>query len=165
MNLFTHVRGILIEVLNNLSSQGILPTDTDFSNITVEPPKDTRHGDMATNAAMVLSKLVDTRPRELAQIISDSLAKEEIISSVDIAGPGFINISLSEVCWHNLLSGVLLAGKNFGRSNMGSSKKVNVEFVSANPTGPLHVGHTRGAVFGDALASLLSYSGFEVTRE
>ena len=97
MNLFTHVRGILIEVLNNLSSQGILPTDTDFSNITVEPPKDTRHGDMATNAAMVLSKLVETRPRELAQIISDSLAKEEIISSVDIAGPGFINISLSEV--------------------------------------------------------------------
>ena len=165
MNLFTHVRGILIEVLNNLSSQGILPTDTDFSNITVEPPKDTRHGDMATNAALVLSKLVETKPRDLAQIISVSLAKEEIISSVDIAGPGFINISFSEVCWHNLLSSVLLAGKNFGRSNMGSSQKVNVEFVSANPTGPLHVGHTRGAVFGDALASLLSYSGFEVTRE
>ena len=165
MNLFTHVREILIDILHDLSTQGILPADTDFSQITVEPPKDSRHGDMATNAAMVLSKSVQTKPRELAKIISESLSQNEIVSSVDIAGPGFINISLSELCWHSLLSRVLLNGINFGRSNIGSSKKVNVEFVSANPTGPLHVGHTRGAVFGDALASLLSYSGYEVTRE
>ena len=165
MNLFTHVREILIDILHDLSTQGILPADTDFSQITVEPPKDSRHGDMATNAAMVLSKSVETKPRELAQIISESLSQNEIVLSVDIAGPGFINISLSEPCWHSLLSSVLLNGINFGRSNIGSSKKVNVEFVSANPTGPLHVGHTRGAVFGDALASLLSYSGYEVTRE
>ena len=165
MNLFTHVREILIDILHDLSTQGILPADTDFSQITVEPPKDSRHGDMATNAAMVLSKSVETKPRELAQIISESLSQNEIVLSVDIAGPGFINISLSEACWHSLLSSVLLNGINFGRSNIGSSKKVNVEFVSANPTGPLHVGHTRGAVFGDALASLLSYSGYEVTRE
>ncbi len=165
MNLFTHVREILIDILHDLSTQGILPADTDFSQITVEPPKDSRHGDMATNAAMVLSKSVETKPRELAKIISESLSKNEIVLSVDIAGPGFINISLSEPCWHSLLSSVLLNGINFGRSNIGSSKKVNVEFVSANPTGPLHVGHTRGAVFGDALASLLSYSGYEVTRE
>ena len=165
MNLFTHVREILIDILHDLSTQGILPADTDFSQITVEPPKDSRHGDMATNAAMVLSKSVETKPRELAKIISDSLSQNEIVLSVDIAGPGFINISLSEACWHNSLSSVLLNGINFGRSNIGSSKKVNVEFVSANPTGPLHVGHTRGAVFGDALASLLSYSGYEVTRE
>ena len=165
MNLFTHVREILIDILHDLSTQGILPADTDFSQITVEPPKDARHGDMATNAAMVLSKSVETKPRELAKIISESLSQNEIVLSVDIAGPGFINISLSEACWHSLLSCVLLNGINFGRSNIGYSKKVNVEFVSANPTGPLHVGHTRGAVFGDALASLLSYSGYEVTRE
>lgn len=165
MNLFTHVREILIDILHDLSTQGILPADTDFSQITVEPPKDSRHGDMATNAAMVLSKSVETKPRELAKIISESLSQNEIVLSVDIAGPGFINISLSEACWHSLLSSVLLNGINFGRSNIGSSKKVNVEFVSANPTGPLHVGHTRGAVFGDALSSLLSYSGYEVTRE
>ena len=165
MNLFTHVREILIDILHDLSTQGILPADTDFSQITVEPPKDSRHGDMATNAAMVLSKSVETKPRELAKIISESLSQNEIVLSVDIAGPGFINISLSEACWHSLLSCVLLNGINFGRSNIGYSKKVNVEFVSANPTGPLHVGHTRGAVFGDALASLLSYSGYEVTRE
>ena len=165
MNLFTHVREILIDILHDLSTQGILPADTDFSQITVEPPKDSRHGDMATNAAMVLSKSVETKPRELAKIISESLSQNEIVLSVDIAGPGFINISLSEACWHSLLSCVLLNGINFGRSNIGSSKKANVEFVSANPTGPLHVGHTRGAVFGDALASLLSYSGYEVTRE
>ena len=165
MNLFTQVREILIDILHDLSTQGILPADTDFSQITVEPPKDSRHGDMATNAAMVLSKSVETKPRELAKIISESLSQNEIVLSVDIAGPGFINISLSEACWHSLLSSVLLNGINFGRSNIGSSKKVNVEFVSANPTGPLHVGHTRGAVFGDALASLLSYSGYEVTRE
>ena len=165
MNLFTHVREVLIYILHDLSTQGILPADTDFSQITVEPPKDSRHGDMATNAAMVLSKSVETKPRELAKIISESLSQNEIVLSVDIAGPGFINISLSEACWHSLLSSVLLNGINFGRSNIGSSKKVNVEFVSANPTGPLHVGHTRGAVFGDALASLLSYSGYEVTRE
>ena len=165
MNLFTHVREILIDILHDLSTQGILPADTDFSQITVEPPKDSRHGDMATNAAMVLSKSVETKPRELAKIISESLSQNEIVLSVDIAGPGFININLSEACWHSLLSSVLLNGINFGRSNIGSSKKVNVEFVSANPTGPLHVGHTRGAVFGDALASLLSYSGYEVTRE
>ena len=165
MNLFTHVREILIDILHDLSTQGILPADTDFSQITVEPPKDSRHGDMATNAAMVLSKSVETKPRELAKIISESLSQNEIVLSVDIAGPGFINISLSEACWHSLLSSVILNGINFGRSNIGYSKKVNVEFVSANPTGPLHVGHTRGAVFGDALASLLSYSGYEVTRE
>ena len=100
MNLFTHVREILIDILHDLSTQGILPADTDFSQITVEPPKDSRHGDMATNAAMVLSKSVETKPRELAKIISESLSQNEIVLSVDIAGPGFINISLSEACWH-----------------------------------------------------------------
>ena len=165
MNLFTHVREILIEVLKELSAQSVLPIDTDFSNITVEPPKDSRHGDMSTNAAMVLSKSVEVKPRELAQIISEALSPKEIISSVDIAGPGFINITLSNFSWHSLLSAVLMSGVNFGKSGMGSSQKVNVEFVSANPTGPLHVGHTRGAVFGDALANLLAYSGYDVTRE
>ena len=165
MNLFTHVREILIEVLKELTAQSVLPIDTDFSNITVEPPKDSRHGDMSTNAAMVLSKSVEVKPRELAQIISEALSPKEIISSVDIAGPGFINITLSNFSWHGLLSAVLMSGVNFGKSGMGSSQKVNVEFVSANPTGPLHVGHTRGAVFGDALANLLAYSGYDVTRE
>ena len=165
MNLFTHVREILIEVLKELSAQSVLPIDTDFSNITVEPPKDNRHGDMSTNAAMVLSKSVEVKPRELAQIISEALSPKEIISSVDIAGPGFINITLSNFSWHGLLSAILVSGVNFGKSGMGSSQKVNVEFVSANPTGPLHVGHTRGAVFGDALANLLAYSGYDVTRE
>ena len=165
MNLFTHVREIVIEVLKELSAQSVLPTDTDFSNITVEPPKDSRHGDMSTNAAMVLSKSVEVKPRELAQIISEALSPKEIISSVDIDGPGFINITLSNFSWHGLLSAILMSGVNFGKSGMGSSQKVNVEFVSANPTGPLHVGHTRGAVFGDALANLLAYSGYDVTRE
>src|SRR3569832_2167714 len=137
----------------------------DLSRVVVEPPKDPTHGDMATNAAMVLAKEAKAIPRELADKIAERLRIEEIVASVDVAGPGFINLTLKVTAWTDTLRTVLRAGDGYGRSHIGAGEKVNVEYVSANPTGPMHVGHCRGAVFGDALASLLQLSGFDVTRE
>lgn len=142
-----------------------LPASLDLSRIVVEPPRDATHGDMATNAAMVLSKDAGMKPRELADKLAAELRRDPLIEKVDIAGPGFINLTLKVEAWHGALRAALYDGVAFGRSAMGGSERVNVEYVSANPTGPMHVGHCRGAVFGDALANLLAFAGYDVTRE
>ena len=147
-----------------LIAAGVLPAGIDRSRITVEPPRDPTHGDMATNAAMVLAKDAGKKPRDLAQAIAEKLRSDPLIGSVEVAGPGFINITLKPAAWIETLRIAVRLGPRYGRSEVGGSP-VNVEYVSANPTGPMHVGHCRGAVFGDALANLLVFTGFEVTRE
>ena len=143
----------------------VLGSRVDVSRIVVEPPRDPTHGDMATNAAMVLAKDAGKKPRELAESIAAKLRSDAKVASVDIAGPGFINLTLKPNVWSEELRLVLEAGRDYGRGDPGKSEKVNVEYVSANPTGPMHVGHGRGAVFGDALANLLVFTGHKVTRE
>jgi arginyl-tRNA synthetase len=131
----------------------------------VEPPRDASHGDMATNAAMVLAKEAKAKPRDLADKIAEKLRADALVASVDVAGPGFINLALKPQVWADALRTVVQEGEAYGRSAIGKAEKVNVEYVSANPTGPMHVGHCRGAVFGDALCSLLQFAGYDVTRE
>ncbi len=148
-----------------LVASGVLPASIDQSRIVVEPPRDAGHGDMATNAAMVLAKEAGRKPRELAEAIAEKLRADELLAKVEVAGPGFINLTLKPGAWIDELRLVLRMGADYGRSDVGRGEAVNVEYVSANPTGPMHVGHCRGAVFGDALASLLDAAGFKVTRE
>jgi arginyl-tRNA synthetase len=147
------------------ATAAVLGSGADLSRIVVEPPRDPTHGDMATNAAMVLAKDAGKKPRELAESIAAKLRGDDKITSVDVAGPGFINLTLKPNVWSEELRLVLEEGSDYGRSDIGKGEKVNVEYVSANPTGPMHVGHGRGAVFGDALANLLSFAGYNVTRE
>jgi arginyl-tRNA synthetase len=142
-----------------------LGAGVDLSRVVVEPPRDAAHGDMATNAAMVLAKDAKAKPRDLAERIAAGLRADDLIASVDVAGPGFINLTLKASVWTDALRTVLREGSAYGRSSVGADEKVNVEYVSANPTGPMHVGHCRGAVFGDALSSLLAFAGYDVTRE
>lgn len=142
-----------------------LGASADLTRIVVEPPRDASHGDMATNAAMVLAKDAGKKPRDLAEAIAVTLRADPIVEKVDVAGPGFINLTLKQHVWGEELRVVLASGRDYGRSDMGKNEKVNVEYVSANPTGPMHVGHGRGAVFGDALANLLAFVGYDVTRE
>ncbi len=165
MNLFSEIRALVLDALTQMQSEGVLPDGLSFDNVAVEPPRDAAHGDMATNAAMVLAKPARMKPRDIADALAGKLAADERISSAEVAGPGFLNLRLNPLVWQGVISTVLQNGTDYGRSQMGHGLKVNVEYVSANPTGPLHVGHTRGAVFGDALASLLDYSGYDVTRE
>src|SRR4249920_2334806 len=147
------------------ASTAVLGPGAEIGRIVVEPPRDPTHGDMATNAAMVLAKDAGKKPRELAESIAAKLRSDGKVASVDIAGPGFINLTLKPNVWSEELRLVLEAGRHYGRSDLGKGEKVNVEYVSANPTGPMHVGHGRGAVFGDALANLLAFTGYKVTRE
>ena len=137
----------------------------DLSRITVEPPRDVSHGDLATNAAMVLSKQVGQNPRALAETIAAPLREDKDVASVEVAGPGFINLRLSDGFWQARLGEMLAAATDYGRSTIGAGRKINVEYVSANPTGPMHVGHCRGAVVGDALANVLAFAGYDVTKE
>lgn len=165
MNLFSEIRGLVLDALAQMQSEGALPEGLSFDNVAVEPPRDAAHGDMATNAAMVLAKPAKMKPRDIADVLAGKLAADARVTSAEVAGPGFLNLRLAPSIWQGILATVLETGTDYGRSTMGQGQKVNVEYVSANPTGPLHVGHTRGAVFGDALASLLAYSGHNVTRE
>ena len=165
MNLFADIRTLVLDALSQMQSEGTLPADLDFANVTVEPPRDALHGDMATNAAMVLGKAAKMKPRDIADALAVKLAADDRITTADVAGPGFLNMRIDPAVWLSIIPNAIKEANNFGRSSMGEGKRVNVEFVSANPTGPLHVGHTRGAVFGDALASLLDFAGFDVTRE
>ena len=165
MNLFSDIRSLVLSSLEILKDSGTLPESLNFSNVTVEPPRDSLHGDMSTNAAMVLAKPAGVNPRVIAETLAELLMLDERVVSADVAGPGFLNLRLAPEFWTSVIPVALAAGTNFGRSDIGEGLKVNVEYVSANPTGPLHVGHTRGAVFGDALASLLDFAGFDVTRE
>ncbi len=165
MNLFADIKSLVLDRLDALVAEGALPEGLDASGVSVEPPRDPAHGDMATNAAMVLARQARMKPRDIAAALAPRLEADPRVASAEIAGPGFLNLRLSPEVWRGAVAAALAAGPDFGRSDMGAGKKVNVEFVSANPTGPLHVGHTRGAVFGDALASLLDFAGYDVTRE
>jgi arginyl-tRNA synthetase len=165
MNVFSIYLAHVHEALHALAADGVLPAGLDLSRVVVEPPKDETHGDLATNAAMVLSKEAKQKPRDLADKLAAKLKAAPHVAKVEVAGPGFINLSLDGAFWLDVLRAAIAAGTDFGRSSMGRGEKVNVEYVSANPTGPMHVGHGRGAVFGDALANLLAFAGYEVTRE
>jgi arginyl-tRNA synthetase len=164
-HLFADVLARVHAVCSALAADGGWPAGTDLSRVVVEPPRDASHGDMATNAAMVLAKEAKAKPRDLAEAIAAKLRGDNLIASVDVAGPGFINLTLKASAWSDALRTVLREGACYGQSAMGAAEKVNVEYVSANPTGPMHVGHCRGAVFGDALVSLLAFAGYDVTRE
>ncbi len=165
MNIFAEIRTSVIETLDAMVADGVLPAGLSWGAVAVEPPRDGAHGDMATNAAMVLSKPAGAAPRAIAEDLAARLSGDVNIETAEVAGPGFINLRLKPAVWHDVVAEAIDAGKSFGHSGMGSGVKVNVEYVSANPTGPLHVGHTRGAVFGDALAALLEFAGYDVTRE
>src|SRR6201991_1327723 len=164
-HLFADVLSRVHAICATLASEGGWPSGIDLSRVVVEPPRDASHGDMATNAAMVLAKEAKTKPRDLAEQIAAKLRADDLIASVDVAGPGFINLALKPSAWSEALRTVLREGALYGQSTAGGAEKVNVEYVSANPTGPMHVGHCRGAVFGDALSSLLQFAGYDVTRE
>ncbi|MFT6452638.1 MAG: arginyl-tRNA synthetase [Halocynthiibacter sp.] len=164
MNLFADIRTLVITSLEAMVAEGALPAGLSFDNVAVEPPRDASHGDMATNAAMVLAKPAGAKPRDIAEALAAKLAADPRVETAEVAGPGFLNLRLDQGLWGGLVTSIL-SDANYGQSDLGRAIKVNVEFVSANPTGPMHVGHARGAVFGDALATLLSYAGFDVTKE
>jgi arginyl-tRNA synthetase len=165
MNLFTDLRSLVVAAVQDMQAEGVLPGGLDLTAVAVEPPREATHGDMATNAAMVLAKPAGISPRVIADALAPRLAADRRVLSADVAGPGFINIRLAPAVWQGLVRAVLEQGTAYGRSTLGAGLRVNVEFVSANPTGPMHVGHVRGAVFGDALARLLTFAGWDVTRE
>ncbi|PJE36140.1 arginine--tRNA ligase [Pseudooceanicola lipolyticus] len=165
MNLFADIRTLVLAQLDAMVADSQLPGGLAYDNVTVEPPRDAAHGDMATNAAMVLAKPAGLKPRDIAEALAARLVADDRIDTAEVAGPGFLNLRLAPVVWQGVIGAVLASGERFGRSDMGAGQRINVEYVSANPTGPLHVGHTRGAVFGDALASLLDFAGYAVTRE
>ena len=164
-HLFADVQARVHAVCAALAIEDGWPAGIDLSRVVVEPPRDPSHGDMATNAAMVLAREAGAKPRDLAEQIAARLRAERLIASVDVAGPGFINLTLKPSAWAEALRAVLREGAPMGEARPAQADKVNVEYVSANPTGPMHVGHCRGAVFGDALASLLGFAGYDVTRE
>ena len=165
MNVYKHIKEIIEISFQYLADSERLPPGLDAANVTVEPPRDPSHGDLATNAAMVLAKQAQMDPRELGGLLADTLAQHDDIDTAEVAGPGFVNLRLSVDFWKARIGEILTAGRDYGTSEMGAGRKVNVEYVSANPTGPMHVGHGRGAVVGDALAGLLAKAGFDVTRE
>src|SRR5580692_1989079 len=148
-----------------LIADSVLPSGIDLSRVGLDPPRDAAHGDLATNAAMVLAKNAGKKPRELAEEIAQKLRADNLLTKVEVAGAGFINLTLKPAAWVAALRMLLQSGSQYGRSNAGQGAVVNVEYVSLNPTGPMHVGHGRGAVFGDVLANLLAFTGHKVTRE
>ncbi|MFL6840200.1 MAG: arginine--tRNA ligase [Bradyrhizobium sp.] len=164
-HLFADVLARVHAICATLATEGNWRAGVDFSRVVVEPPRDATHGDMATNAAMVLAKEAKAKPRDLAEKIAEKLRADDLVASVEVAGPGFINLTLKTQAWTDALRTVLREGEAYGRSAIGDGEKVNVEYVSANPTGPMHVGHCRGAVFGDAMCSLLQFAGYDVARE
>src|SRR5437763_1132518 len=165
MTLYARFASHVNDALDALEAEGALPPGVDRGAVAVEPPRDPAHGDLATNAAMVLAKRAGTNPRALAEAIAPKLAALEEVTDAEVAGPGFINLRLDRAVWEEELRAILAEGEDYGRSAMGEGRSVNVEYVSANPTGPMHMGHCRGAVVGDALATLLEFAGHKVIRE
>ena len=165
MNIFADVETRVTAALEALKAEGKLPGDIAIAGIEAEAPRDSTYGDVATNAALVLAKPAKMKPREIADLLKAKLEVAPDVAKVDVAGPGFLNITFKPAVWHGLIKTILKEGPNFGAKGLGHGANVNLEYVSANPTGPMHVGHCRGAVFGDALANLLQFSGFKVTRE
>tara|TARA_B100000686_G_scaffold333728_1_gene399979 strand:+ start:885 stop:2666 length:1782 start_codon:yes stop_codon:yes gene_type:complete len=165
VNIFNNFRDLLSQSIKDLQEKGQLPSNLDIANISVEPPRNRDHGDVSTNAALVLAPSLKISPREVAQVLAGALSGPPELESIEVAGPGFLNVRYSQGFWRNVLQHIVELGPEFGRSGIGKNRKVVLEYVSANPTGPLHVGHARGAIFGDALARLLVFSGFSVERE
>ncbi|MES0037419.1 arginine--tRNA ligase [Mesorhizobium sp. M0046] len=165
MNIFADFNARIIKAVEALDLKDKDGVSPDLSRIAVEPPRDASHGDLATNAAMVLAKPTGQNPRALAERLAEALRADEDIAAAEIAGPGFVNLRLKDGFWQAHLTALLGQGRNYGRSTVGGGKKTNVEYVSANPTGPMHVGHCRGAVVGDALANLMAFAGYDVTKE
>ena len=165
VNIFAEILERVRAASEALIAAGVLPPGIDQSRVTVEPPRDAAHGDMSTNAAMVLAKDAGRKPRELAETIAEKLRADALVAKAEVAGPGFVNITLRPAAWADTLRAAVRLGSGYGKIDIGNGAPVNVEYVSANPTGPMHVGHGRGAVFGDALANLLAFTGFKVTRE
>ena len=165
MNLFGEFQTSVRNELSAMMAEGVLQQNLDLSRVTAEPPRDAAHGDVSTNAAMVVAKAAGMAPKALADALAKRLTKQADVQSAEVAGPGFINLRLKETFWPKILDAILAKGENYGRSAIGKGINTNVEYVSANPTGPLHVGHCRGAVFGDALAALLKVTGYEVSKE
>jgi arginyl-tRNA synthetase len=165
MNIFLTMRNQVVASIDAMAAAGEIPKGLETGRVALEPPREASHGDMATNAAMVLAKSASMKPRDLAEMLGQRLQVSEGVRSIEIAGPGFINIRLDVSLWRDCLSDILKQGSAYGGSELGAGEKVNVEYVSANPTGPLHIGHARGAVFGDVLANLLTKAGFDVCRE
>lgn len=165
MNVFAHVEASIAEALQALKAEGVLPADVAIPRLEAETPRDASHGDMASNAAMVLAKAARMKPRDIADKLKDKLVALPGVAAVEVAGPGFLNIRFEPRFWQDHVRAILDAGRDYGRGAVGNGERVNVEYVSANPTGPMHVGHCRGAVFGDALANLLAFAGYDVTRE
>ena len=165
MSLYARFSTLLDGILDQLVAEGALPADASRKAVAVEPPRDPAHGDLATNAAMVLAKAASTNPRALAELLKPKLAAIPGVTVVEIAGPGFINLRLDDRVWRDELKTIIADGERYGLSTIGGNQRVNVEYVSANPTGPMHMGHCRGAVVGDALARLLEAAGFRVTKE
>ena len=165
MNVYALVHDRILDALKGLQADGSLPGGLDFGNVEVSPPRDASHGDLASNAAMVLAKSAKMKPRDIALLLADKLKADPDIEKVEVAGPGFVNLAFRPAFWQGVVGAILKAGAAYGRAEIGHGEKVDVEYVSANPTGPMHVGHCRGAVFGDALANLLAFAGYAVTRE
>ena len=165
MNIFHHFEERTAAVLSDLVKEGALPAGIDTAGVSCEAPRDASHGDIATNAAMVLAKRAGLKPRDLAEAIAEGLGRVDGVEAVEIAGPGFINLRLAPALWQERVRDIVAAGADWGRSDMGKGQTVNVEYVSANPTGPLHAAHARGAIIGDSLAALLEKAGYTVTRE
>jgi arginyl-tRNA synthetase len=165
MNIFTDFNDRIKKAIQSLDLKTLSGDPLELGRIVAEPPRDPAHGDIATNAAMVLGKAVGENPRALATKISEALAADADIEAAEVAGPGFVNLRLSARFWQARLGEMLDAGQDYGRSRVGAGHKINVEYVSANPTGPMHVGHCRGAVVGDTLANLLAFAGYEVVKE
>ncbi|HEY5598947.1 MAG TPA: arginine--tRNA ligase [Kiloniellales bacterium] len=165
MNPFKDLQAVVVTALEDMARDGALPAGLDFEHIGVEPPRDPSRGDVATNAAMVLAKPAGMKPRDLAEGLAARLRRAPHVVGAEVAGPGFLNLRLDAAYWQGCLAGILRAGRDYGRSDLGGGRPVNVEYVSTNPTGPLHIAHARGAVVGDALANLLEAVGYKVTRE
>ncbi|MGE0700158.1 MAG: arginine--tRNA ligase [Hyphomicrobiaceae bacterium] len=165
MTALATIEARIAAALESLKADGTLPADIDTSHVDLEPTRDAAHGDLASNAAMVLAKAARKKPRDIAEALKAIVETEPLVTRAEVAGPGFLNLTLAPAAWQATVGEVLAAGESYGRADIGRGEAVNVEYVSANPTGPMHVGHCRGAVFGDALANLLDFAGWKVTRE
>jgi arginyl-tRNA synthetase len=165
MNAYALVHDRILAALEALQAEGALAQGLDLANVEVAPPRDAAHGDLACNAALVLAKAAEAKPRDIAEKLAGKLRGDADIERVEVAGPGFLNLSFRAGFWQGVVEAILREGANYGRIDLGKGERIDVEYVSANPTGPMHVGHCRGAVFGDALCNLLQFAGYEVTRE
>ncbi len=165
MNVHALVHARILSALEALQRDGTLPEGLDFANVEVSPPREAAHGDLASNAALVLAKQAKMKPRDIADRLAEKMKAVPEVASVEVAGAGFLNLRFKLAFWHGVVAAILKEGQDFARADLGKGERINVEFVSANPTGPMHVGHTRGAVFGDALVKLLQFTGYDVTPE